>query len=119
MGEMIKNEREHNQSAQHHRARSERRLHVLLLFVSDRPGPPIFERETDRVKNMQDHSNEKKTANHPEDGAQLAQMFRVGIDPIRPEKNLEVAEQMADDERDKNDAGDGDDHFFADGRAKE
>ena len=44
----------------------------------------------------------------------LAQMLGVGIDPIRPEKNLQVAEEMTDDEGNQNDAGDGDDHFFAD-----
>ena len=46
--------------------------------------------------------------------AQFAQVFGVGIDPIRPEKNLQISEEMADDEGNQNDAGDGDDHFFAD-----
>jgi hypothetical protein len=41
-------------------------------------------------------------------------MFGVGVNPIRPEKNLEVAEKMADDERNQDDASDSHDHLFAD-----
>jgi hypothetical protein len=39
-------------------------------------------------------------------------MLGVTIDPVRSEENLQVAEQMSDDKKDQNDAGDRDDHFL-------
>src|SRR5260370_19181922 len=39
-------------------------------------------------------------------------MLRVTIEPTGPEKDLEVSGQMADYEKNKNDARDGDDHLF-------
>ena len=59
----------------------------------------------------------RESAHDPEERAEIAQMLRVTIDPVRPEKNLQIAEQMADDEQHQNDAGDRDDHFLADGGA--
>src|SRR6266516_3934914 len=44
-------------------------------------------------------------------------MLRVTIDPFRSDKNLEVAEQVSDDKKDQNDAGDPYDHFFPNRRA--
>jgi hypothetical protein len=41
-------------------------------------------------------------------------VFRVAVDPIRSEENLEVPEQMTDDEKDQNDSRDRHDHFLAD-----
>jgi hypothetical protein len=40
-------------------------------------------------------------------------VFRVGIDPIGSEKNLQIAQEMADDKRDQDNPSDGDDHLFA------
>src|SRR6478672_7643818 len=44
-------------------------------------------------------------------------MLRVIIDPARPEKNLEIAQQMSNNEQHQNHAGERDDHFLADGGA--
>ena len=44
-------------------------------------------------------------------------MLRVTVDPIRSEKNLQIAEQMSDDEQNQDDSRDRDDHFFSDRRA--
>jgi hypothetical protein len=46
-------------------------------------------------------------------------MLRVIIDPAGPDKNLQISEEMADDKEHQNDPGNGDDHFFTDGRAIE
>jgi hypothetical protein len=45
-------------------------------------------------------------------------MFRVGIDPIRSEKNLQIAQEMADHKRDQDHPRDRHDHLFANGRSK-
>ena len=45
-------------------------------------------------------------------------MFRVTIDPIRSEKDLQIPEEMSDNERDQDDTGHGHNHLFADRRAK-
>ena len=46
-------------------------------------------------------------------------MLGVSIDPVGSEEDLQIAEQMSDDEEDQNDASDGDNHLFANGRAVE
>jgi hypothetical protein len=60
------------------------------------------------VKNDRD---EKKSSNQPKKGAQIAQMLRVTVDPIRSNKNLQIPQQMSDYKKDQDDAGDGDDDF--------
>ncbi len=42
-------------------------------------------------------------------------MLGVAVDPLRPEENLEVAEEMADDEQNQDHAGHRHDHFPANG----
>ena len=63
---------------------------------------------------MRQYGCEKDDADQPEQWPEIAQMLRVGIDPFRPEKDLQVAEQMANDEQDQDHAGEGDDYFSAD-----
>jgi len=55
---------------------------------------------------------EQEQTDYPKQRAEIAQMFLVTVDPIRSYKNLQIAEQMSDDKKDQNDAGDRDDHFF-------
>ena len=56
-------------------------------------------------------------AYQPKERAEVAQVLRVIIDPPRPEKNLQVSQQVPDDEQHQNHAGERDDHFLADGGA--
>ena len=44
-------------------------------------------------------------------------MLRVIINPARPEKNLEIAQEVTDYEQHENYPRKGDDHFLADGGA--
>jgi hypothetical protein len=39
-------------------------------------------------------------------------MLRVTIDPVWSDENLQITEQVSDDKKDENDAGDRDDHFL-------
>jgi hypothetical protein len=41
----------------------------------------------------------------------------VTIDPLRPEEDLQVAEEMADDKQDQDYSGRGHNHLSSDGRA--
>ena len=66
---------------------------------------------------MQQHGHEQNGAHDPEQRPEIAQMLRVTVDPVRPEKDLQIAEQMADDEEHQNDSRDRDDQLFADGSA--
>ena len=53
----------------------------------------------------------------PKQGPKFAQVLGVAINPIRPEKNLEIAEKMPDDEQNQDHARYRHDHFPADRRA--
>ena len=44
-------------------------------------------------------------------------MLRVTVDPVRPDKDLQIPKQMSDDKHNQNDAGDCDDHFLPNRRA--
>jgi hypothetical protein len=46
-------------------------------------------------------------------------MFGVAIDPVRPEEDLQIPEQMPDHEEDKHHSGRRHDHLSSDGRAME
>ena len=59
----------------------------------------------------------KRDPHDPKERAEVAEMLRVIIDPTRSEKNLQISKEMPDDEEHQNDAGKGNDHFFANGRA--
>jgi hypothetical protein len=87
---------------------------VLLLIVIHRSCAAIFEGEADRVKDVEEHVHQQENPNDPEQRAQFPQLFRVRVHPLRPEKNLEVAEQMTNDECDQDHAGHRHDHLFAD-----
>jgi hypothetical protein len=63
---------------------------------------------------VEENIQEKETADYPEEGTELAQMFRVGIHPIGPKENLEVSQEVADYESDQDRPRNRHDHFLAD-----
>ena len=98
MEQMKNNESQHDQSAHDHVTRRPVRFHVASVAIFFRARAAIFDCEKYREINMQDHSDQQKNADEPEKWAEVAQMLRIGVDPFRAEKNLQVAQQMADDE---------------------
>ena len=108
---VIEDEGEDDETAQPHVARREGRLHVLFLRVTNRARAAIIDREHDRVVDVQDDRNEQEEADRPKDRTEVLQMFRVAVDPVRPEENLQVAEQVTDDEPEQNQPGKRDDNF--------
>src|ERR1700738_193437 len=75
----------------------------------------IFDREQDREINVQHDRAEQDKADDPKQRPEIAQMLGVAVDPFRPEKDLQIAEQMTDHKQDQDGAGRGDDHFSSDG----
>src|SRR5262249_2227784 len=116
MSEVINDEREHDQAAHNHVARSPARFHVIPVVIRLGTRAAIFDREQNGEINMQDHGREEGDSDEPEQGTEIAEVLRVTVDPIRSDKDLEVAEQMADDKNEQNHAGHGHDHFSADRR---
>ena len=119
MRQVINNKRQHDQSA-HRPCEREAKVAFTCSFSrvarSGRARRFSIARLNGEV-NVQEDGHEKKNPDDPEERAELTQMFRVTVDPLRPEKNLQVAEQMSDDEHDQNQPGDRDDHFLPDRRA--
>ena len=100
-------------------ARCPARFHVVSVDVWLGSSAPIFNRELNRRVNVNCNGGEQKNSNCPKQRAEVAQMLGVTVDPIGSEKDLQVPEQMADYEKNQNDAGDRDDHFFSNRRAIE
>ena len=79
------------------------------------PRPAVLDREPDRVINVEDDDEEQNAADDPEERPKLPEVLGVAVDPLRPEENLEVAEEMADDEQNQDHPGHRHDYFPADG----
>ncbi len=116
MGEVIDDEGEHDQSAHHHVPGCEGGLHVVLVDVRVGASPAVIDGETNGHEDVKYDRCQEKRPDRPKQWPEIAKMLGVTVDPIRSEKDLQVAEQMANDEQDQNDARHSDDHFFADRR---
>jgi len=64
-------------------------------------------------------SHQQEQTDYSKQRAEVAQVLRVTIDPIWTQENLQIAQEMSDNEKDQNDAGDCNDHFLSNGRAIE
>ena len=89
----------------------------VLAFVMLGPGPAVFDRELDRVINVEDDDEEQNAADDPEEGPKLPEIFGVAVDPLRSEENLEIAKEVADDEQNQDHPGHRHDYFSANGGA--
>ena len=115
MEQMKDDKCENDQSAHDHRARSEGGFYGVFAPVALGPGAAVFDRQTDRRVNVDEDDREEESANDPEERSEIAQMLRVAVDPIRAEENLEVAEKVADDEKNQDHARHRHNHFPANG----
>ena len=112
--EVINDKCEHDQSAHHHVTRGKRCFDVTLIDVRLRAGAPVFNCQLDRHVDVNNDSGEQKNSDQPKQRSEIAQMFRITIDPIRSDKYLQIPEQMSDHKKDQNDAADRDNYFFSD-----
>src|SRR5260370_16635633 len=102
MGNVINNERKHNQAAHDHMARCKCGFHIFSVDVWLGARATIFDSELNRRVNVDGNGGEHKNPNCPKQWAEVAQMLRVTVDPIGPEKDLQVSEQIADYEKKTN-----------------
>ena len=114
--EVINDKCQHDQSAHHHVTRGKRCFDVPLIDIGLGPGTPVFNCQLDSHVNVSNDRGEEKNPDQPKHRTEIAQMFRVTVDPVRSDKYLQIPEQMSDHKQDQNDAGDGDDYFFSDRR---
>ena len=91
MREMINNKRQDNEATHHHVTRGKRRFDIVLIDVRFRAGTPVFNRQLDSHVDVNNDRDEEKNSNQPEQGAEIAEMLRLTVDPIRTEKNLQIA----------------------------
>src|SRR5207237_8543630 len=110
MEKMENNEGKHNQSAHDHVAGSVARLDVIPFFVAVRAGTPVIEGEADSKINVEGNRNQQGNPDGPEERAEITQMLRVIIDQARSQKNLQVAQQMSNDDKQENHPGEGHDN---------
>jgi hypothetical protein len=68
---------------------------------------------------VNDDRCEQEHADCPKQRPEVTEVFRVTVNPIWTQKNLQIAEQMSDDENNQDNACDRDDHFLSNGRAIE
>ena len=72
MGEVIDDEREHDQPAHEHVARCERSFHIRVIDVRLGPGAAIVYCQPDRDINVNDHGDEQEDAHDPEQRSKIA-----------------------------------------------
>jgi hypothetical protein len=113
MRKVISDKCEHDQAAHHHVTGGKRRFDVAFIYVRLGPGTAILDRKQDREVNVKTNSDEKKSSNQPKERTQIVQVLRVTVDPIGSNENLQIPQQMSDDKKNQNGAGDGDDDFFS------
>lgn len=114
MGKVVEDERENKETARRHRAGSKGGFDVLFFCVSNRPGAAVIDGQTNRVINVQHDRDEEENAERPEQRSKRTQMLRVAVDPVRTEKDLQVAEQMSDNESNQDQPCDRDDELLPD-----
>ena len=93
----------------------------LLGVVTLRTRSPVHKGELDGGGDVQRDADEEDDADRPQEQAvgkqglaHRAEERRIGVDGLRAEKDLEVAEHVGDDEADQHKAGDRHHHLFAD-----
>jgi hypothetical protein len=75
-----------------------------------------LDRQLNRHINVNEDSSEQEQSDYPKQWAKVAQVLRVAVDPFWSQKNLQISQQMSDNENDQDDAREGHDHFFSNGR---
>ena len=82
-------------------------------------GLAVLQGEHRRGPDVDAHGNQEADAHDPEERAEVVQELRVAVDLVRVSEDLQVAHEVADDERDQDQAGNGHQDFPTDRRAEE
>src|SRR5262249_22089027 len=103
--------------AHQHMSRCEVCFDVMPLDIAFGTRAAIFDRQLNGHINVNNDGRQQKQTDCPKQRSEIVQMLRVTVDPIRTQKNLQIAEQMSDNKKNQDDARDCDDHFLSNGRA--
>src|SRR5215471_16920464 len=98
MREVINDKGKHDKPAHQHMSRCEGCFDVKPLDIAFGTCAAIFNGQLNGHVNVNNDGCEQQHAYCPQQRTEIAQMLRVTVDPIRAEKNLQIAEQMPDNE---------------------
>src|SRR5208337_3892047 len=90
-------------------------IEIGLFDVVDGPGGALQKPELKRRPNVQAYGKEQGDPRAPQKGGKRFQRRGVVIDFFGRQEDLQIAEQVADDETEQDEASDGHDRFLADG----
>src|SRR5581483_10706987 len=119
MQEVINDERQDDQSAHQHGARRITGGHDLILRIGLRPRRPVFRREFDGRPDVQQDQNEEDDPRRPEDFGVGLQQVAIAVDGFRPQKDLQIPQQVQQHEQEKRQAGYGHDELLSQRRCKQ
>ena len=97
-------EGQHDRAAPVHGAVGVIRIDGLLDLVADRPRFLVAQGQLNRGYDVQDDAENEHAANQPQQFAEILEEVAVGVEPVGTVEDLQIAEQMADDEQEQNDA---------------
>src|SRR2546430_13721589 len=92
MRQVITDKRKHDQPADYHVTRGKGCFDELPIRVGLRPRAAVFDRQLNSHVNVNNDRREQEKTDGPQQRTEIAQMLRVTIDPIWPEKNLQIAD---------------------------
>src|SRR5208337_1021881 len=115
MQKMENQESENDGPAPQHGAGSVGGIEIGLLDVVDGPGRTLQEPELERRPDVQADGKEQGDPRAPQEGGEGLQRRRVVIDFFGRQEDLQIAEQVAANETEQHEAGDGHYRFLADG----
>ena len=113
--EMEDDEGQDDRAAPIHGSGSIGGMEIGLFDVGNGPGFALEEPELECGPDVQNYGNEQDDAGAPEEEREGFQGSGVMIDFFGRLVNLQITEEVADDETEKDEAGDGHDGFLADG----
>jgi len=109
------NKAQDDRAAPHHGAGGVGGAEIGFLHIADRASLSLQKPKLERRPDVQGDGDEESDARAPNESRERFKGGGVVIDFFRREKDLQVAEQVADDKAEKNDTRDGHYSFLADG----
>ena len=114
--QVIDHKAEHCEASQHHCPGCQRSLAARVDCILLRTRLAVLFRQQDGRQNVREKTGKQERADHVEQRPEAVQEGRVLVDIFRGEKDLKVAGQMPENVPDQNEAREGDDPLFPDGR---
>src|SRR5262249_31894987 len=95
------------------------RIQGGFFLICDRARLLLQRGELDGRRDVQNHRNQQYAADPPQQGGRVAQQFRISVELLAPEKELQISRHVSQDEAEQDDAARGHDDLLTDGRIVE